>query len=897
MSKYIRTLQVDGKQVDYYSIAEYGKQHGMSFDHFPYSIKILFESLIHHCDGSVITEGDVANFARYDPKRVATIEVPFKPARVLLQDFTGVPCVVDLAAMRSAMHRLGGDPKRINPEQGVDLIIDHSVQVDYFNSPEAFRLNADLEFERNRERYELLRWGQASFDNFSVVPPASGICHQVNLEYLGKVAQLTHNNGQSIAYFDSCVGTDSHTPMINGLGVVGWGVGGIEAEAAMLGQPVGMLAPAVVGVKLHGSLRTGITATDLVLRVTEMLREFGVVGKFVEFFGAGLQAMSVPDRATISNMAPEYGATVGYFPIDNRTLEYMYQTGRSEQHIALVEAYSRAQGVYRSDESIDPHFEASLELDLESVEPAVAGPKRPQDRISLHHVPREWHALLGKPIAERGYALTENERVKSATLTLHNGQKATLHHGNVVIAAITSCTNTSNPSVLIAAGLLAKAAVERGLTHKPWVKTSFAPGSVVVTDYLKRAGLMPYLERLGFYLVGYGCTTCIGNSGPLPAEIDSAVREHDLIVAGVLSGNRNFEGRVNPLTRANFLTSPPLVVAYALAGTVAINIASDPLGNDTHGAPVYLKDIWPQQNELDAAIKQALNRTEFIKSYQNLENSNSEWNSIKLSSTEMYAWDRESTYIQQPPFFDDMPQHAPGISSIEQAHVLVWAGDSVTTDHISPAGAIDPDSPAGHYLLSLGIDRNHFNSYGSRRGNDKIMARGTFANIRFRNLLTPEIEGSSTIYHPSGEQCDIFTASERYRADGIPTIILAGKDYGMGSSRDWAAKGPYLLGVRAVIAESFERIHRSNLIGMGILPLQFSAGQSARSLGLHATERYTITLPQEVRPQQMIEVIADNGNDTIAFQVHCRIDSPIEREYYVHGGILQYVLRRFLGNA
>ena len=892
--QYMKDLSVGKRTYGYYDLARFAQVHGVA-DSLPNSVKILMESLLHHVNGREITEAHIANMARYNPQEVGDIEFPFKPARVLLQDFTGVPCVVDLAAMRSAMAAFGGDPRRINPEQGVDLVIDHSIQVDHFNSSQAALLNAELEFQRNRERYELLRWGQASFDNFSVIPPASGICHQVNLEYIGKVVQTSLQQGQQIAYFDSCVGTDSHTPMINGLGVVGFGVGGIEAEAAMLGQPIGMLAPSVVGVKLTGALQAGITATDLVLRITEMLRAFGVVGKFVEFYGQGLSAMSVPDRATISNMAPEYGATVGYFPVDARTLEYMYDTGRDQEGIALVEAYCRAQGVFRDDDSADPQFESSMELDLGSVEPSMAGPKRPQDRVPLTHLKEEWQNMLTAPVGARGYNLSQEARAQEVSVSLADGQKVALSHGAVVIAAITSCTNTSNPSVLVGAGLLAKRAVELGLQRKPWVKTSFAPGSVVVTEYLQRTGLMTYLEQVGFYLVGYGCTTCIGNSGPLPEEIAQAVVENDLIVAGVLSGNRNFEGRVNPHTKANFLASPPLVVAYALAGTVALDITRDPIGQSADGRDIFLRDLWPEEDTLRAVVKKALNREEYIKSYAGLEQSNDEWNAITLKSNETYEWSADSSYIQHPPFFKNMPKEAPGIAPIDNARVLVRAGDSITTDHISPAGAIDPQSVAGKYLLAQGIDRAHFNSYGSRRGNDEVMARGTFANIRFRNLLTPQHEGSHTIYFPDNEQTDIYSAAQKYIASGTPTIVLAGKDYGMGSSRDWAAKGPFLLGIKAVIAVSYERIHRSNLIGMGILPLQFVEGQSADTLGLDGSERFCIPVDDglAVKASVTVRAVRDDGSE-VCFEALCRIDSPIEVAYYKHGGILQFVLRKFL---
>ncbi len=889
----LRQLEAD-RGYRYYSLAALQEERQISLDRLPYSIKILLESLLHHCNGREITTEHVDRMLQYDPLQVPKIEFPFRPARVLLQDFTGVPCVVDLAAMRSAVQRVGGDAARINPALPVDLVIDHSVQVDHFNSPQAFHQNASLEFKRNRERYELLRWGQKAFHNFRVVPPASGICHQVNLEYLGKVVQQEADNQLPIAYLDSCVGTDSHTPMINGLGILGWGVGGIEAEAAMLGQPIFMLAPAVVGVKIHGALRPGITATDLVLRITQMLRQHGVVGKFVEFCGSGLSAMSVPDRATISNMAPEYGATVGYFPVDERTLEYMHATGRSQSQIELVRAYTQAQGLFRNSMSPEPRFETLLELNLEEVESSIAGPKRPQDRVSISKVSENWQYLLGAPLKERGFALTAPEQQAQGLLNLKDGSY-TLTHGSVVIAAITSCTNTSNPSVLIAAGLLAKRALECGLRTKPWVKTSFAPGSMVVTEYLQRTGLMRYLEELGYYLVGYGCTTCIGNSGPLPSEIAKIVEEQKLVVAGVLSGNRNFEGRINPHTRANYLASPPLVVAYGLAGTINIDLTQQPLGTNDRGEAIYLHDIWPDEAELQRVTQEALNREAFIESYNNLENANPQWNSIKLDDAPIYRWRDESSYIQEPPFFQEMALQAGSITPIKDARVLVVAGDSVTTDHISPAGAIDPKSPAGRFLQAHGVTYEEFNSYGSRRGNDKIMSRGTFANIRFRNLLTPEIEGGYTRYFPSDEVLDIFEAAQRYKAEEIPTIVLAGQDYGMGSSRDWAAKGPYLLGIKAVIAVSYERIHRSNLVGMGILPLQFMEGDNCERLGLDGTEHYHVAVDEHLLPGSKIAVtVSANGRSPHTFDTLCRIDSPIEVKYYRHGGILQYVLRKFM---
>ncbi len=883
--------------VEYYSLARLENAGFSGLTRMPVSIRVLAESVVRNVNGQEVTDEHVERFSGYDTKKPGELEIPFTPARVLLQDFTGVPCVVDLAAMRSAMARLGGDPARINPQQPVNLVIDHSVQVDVFNTPDALKQNAEMEFARNGERYEFLRWGQGAFENFEVVPPASGICHQVNLEYLGKVVQSAKGSapGSRLAYFDSLVGTDSHTPMINGLGVVGWGVGGIEAEAAMLGQPIYMLAPGVVGVKLSGELQPGITATDLVLVITELLRSHGVVGRFVEFFGSGLSKMTVPDRATISNMAPEYGATVGYFPVDDQTLQYLYATGRPEELIDLVERYSKEQGVFRTDDTPDPEYQEVVELDLSTVEPSMAGPKRPQDRIAIRELKKSWNLTLRAPIEERGFALGDEEAQKSVEVEYYDGTRGPLRNGDVVIAAITSCTNTSNPSVLMGAGLLAKKAVEAGLVTKPWVKTSFAPGSMVVTEYLVRAGLMPYLEKLGFYLVGYGCTTCIGNSGPIPENISSGIVEGDLVAAGVLSGNRNFEGRINPHTKANFLASPPLVVAYALAGTVNIDLTNEPIGTDSDGKPVHLSDIWPDDDELAEFVTKALDREAFIESYNGLEESNPQWNSIPVSSSELYPWDEKSTYVQEPPFFTDMGMDLEPIEPIEGARVLVVAGDSTTTDHISPAGAIDPDSPAGKYLLENGVEVKDFNSYGSRRGNDRIMTRGTFANIRFRNRLADGAEGSATTHVPSGDSMDIYSASLRYKQEGVPTIVLGGQDYGMGSSRDWAAKGTYLLGVRAVIAESFERIHRSNLVGMGVLPLQFREGESATSLGLAGSEAFTIAIDENVRPRQDLEVTAtaeDGSKKT--FTVVCRMDSPVEIDYYRNGGILQTVLRRFL---
>jgi len=880
---------------DFFSLSEFAGNGFDSVRRFPFSIRVLMESILRNEDGFEVTKDHVDAIGRYNPAAPEEVELPFKPARVLLQDFTGVPSVVDLAAMRSAMARLGGDPAMINPKLPVNLVIDHSVQVDFFNSSDALRRNAQLEFERNRERYEFLRWGQGAFENFSVVPPASGICHQVNLEYLGKVVQIRDDADGRVGYFDSLVGTDSHTPMINGLGVVGWGVGGIEAEAAMLGQPLYVLAPAVVGVKLSGRLKPGITATDLVLRITEMLRAHGVVGKFVEFFGNGLSEMTVPDRATISNMAPEYGATMGYFPVDRQTLDYMWSTGRSEELIRTVEDYMTEQEMFRTDATPDPEFQTVLELNLSEVDASIAGPKRPQDRIELRSVKEQWNELLSTPVENRGYGLDENGMARRAEITLDDGSKKMLSHGDVVIAAITSCTNTSNPSVLLGAGLLAKNAIDRGLGRKPWIKTSFAPGSMVVTEYLQRTGLMEYLEKAGFYLVGYGCTTCIGNSGPVPENVARGIEEGDLVVAGVLSGNRNFEGRINPHTKANFLMSPPLVVAYALAGTVDIDLTTEPLGTGSDGKPVYLHEIWPSAEELQNFVKQALDREAFIASYSGLEDSNEEWNAIPASNDAIYRWDDTSSYIQEPPFFSEMGLEVEPIRSINDARVLVMAGDSITTDHISPAGAIAPDSPAGDFLRENGVDRKDFNSYGSRRGNDRIMTRGTFANIRFRNLMAPGTEGSVTTHVPSGERMSIFDAADRYKNDGVDTIVLAGKDYGMGSSRDWAAKGVQLLGVRAVIAESYERIHRSNLVGMGVLPLQFAEGESFKTLGLDGTEAYSIDIDDALKPRQTVTVRVTRVDGTkVIFSTMCRIDTPVEVEYYRNGGILHTVLRKFV---
>ncbi|MFZ5919053.1 MAG: aconitate hydratase AcnA [Chloroflexota bacterium] len=867
----------------------------------PYSIKVLLEALLRRCDGQLITPEDVAALARW-PTGASAQEIAFMPARVLLQDFTGVPAVVDLAALRSAMARLGGDPARINPLVPVDLVVDHSVQIDTFGSAYALFYNAEREFERNRERYEFLRWGQQAFDNFSVVPPSTGIVHQVNLEYLAQVVRTQRVNGQTIALPDSLVGTDSHTTMINGLGVLGWGVGGIEAEAVMLGQPYFMLAPQVIGFRLSGALPEGATATDLVLTATQMLRQKGVVGKFVEYFGPGVSRLSLADRATLANMAPEYGATMGFFPVDEETLRYLRATGRDEALVELVERYTKEQGLFLSRSAPDPIYSDTLELDMSTVEPSLAGPKRPQDRVALGEMKTVFQAALQAPTAQRGFALTETALGRTA-IVQQDGTAVTLTHGAVVIAAITSCTNTSNPSVMIGAGLLAKKAVERGLAVKPHVKTSLAPGSRVVEDYLKAAGLLPYLEALRFHIVGFGCTTCIGNSGPLPQAVAEAVRENDLVVAAVLSGNRNFEGRINPLTQANYLASPPLVVAYALAGRVDIDLTREPLGHDPNGQPVYLRDIWPTQQEIQAEITRALDAEMFRRQYATATTGNETWNAIAVPEGDLYAWDAASTYIQEPPFFQDMALEPSPLADISGARVLALLGDSVTTDHISPAGAIPADSPAGQYLVERGVAQRDFNSFGSRRGNHQVMMRGTFGNIRLKNLLLPGTEGGLTRHlpfdcaqdEPSGEQMSIYDAAMRYRAEGTPLIIIAGKEYGAGSSRDWAAKGALLLGVRAVLAASYERIHRSNLIGMGVLPLQFRPGESVASLGLSGHEVFDIEGVTELSPGKVVTVRArtENGEETV-FEAIARIDSPVEVEYYRHGGILHMVLRHML---
>ncbi len=851
-------------------------------DALPYSVKVLLESVLRNHDGHTISDEDVQALAGYDASKVGDTEIAFRPGRVVLQDFTGVPAVVDLAAMRSAIVRITGDEPTaglVNPQVQSDLVIDHSVQVDEFNSPLALLINSEREFERNQERYEFLKWGQQAFSNFQVVPPATGIVHQVNLEYLAKV--VWDEGGR--LYPDSLVGTDSHTTMINGLGVLGWGVGGIEAEAAMVGQPIYMLVPEVVGFRLSGSLSEGATATDLVLRVVEMLRAHGVVGKFVEFFGPGLTNMPLANRATLANMAPEYGATVGFFPVDEQTTRYLRLTGRDDDLVETVEQYYKLQGMWR-DDSRDITYSSTLELDMGTVEPALAGPKRPQDRVDLSAMKAEWQTGLGTTFADRG---------KDAVPVQIEDGDFDLTTGDVVIAAITSCTNTSNPDVMVGAGLVARNARRRGLTRKPWVKTSFAPGSKVVTEYLDAAGLTPDLEALGFFLVGYGCTTCIGNSGPLRPEISAAVHDGNLVVTSVLSGNRNFEGRISPDVRANYLASPPLVVAYAIAGTVDIDLTSEPLGTDDAGEPVYLRDIWPTQDEIDSIVAESVTSDQFARQYSNVFEGSGEWKAIEVSGGALFDWKDDSTYIQEPPFFFDLGAEARPISAIKGARVLLKLGDSITTDHISPAGSIGPDTPAGEFLTESGVERRLFNSYGSRRGNDRVMTRGTFANIRIRNELAPGTEGGFTTDFTDGVVKTVYEASLSYEQTGIPLIVIGGKDYGMGSSRDWAAKGTFELGIKAVITDSYERIHRSNLVMMGVLPLTFLPGSNAETFGLDGTETYDIAVDDALEPRQEITVTATHPNgNVVEFQTIARVDTPIEVEYLRHGGILHMVLRR-----
>jgi aconitate hydratase len=863
-------------------------------DRLPFSIKVLLEAVLRNVDDELVTEDDVRNLAAWNAAAPRDVELPYMPARVILQDFTGVPAVVDLASMRGAVKRLGGDPRRINPLVPVDLVVDHSVQVDVFASPQALKRNAEIEFERNGERYEFLRWGQKAFGNFRVVPPATGIVHQVNLEFLAQVVMQKADEGQATVFPDTLVGTDSHTTMINGLGVLGWGVGGIEAEAVMLGQPLYMVTPQVVGFKLTGGLREGVTATDLVLTVTQMLRKKGVVEKFVEFYGPGLGQMSLADRATIANMAPEYGATCGFFPVDGETLQYLRRTGRDEALVDLVERYCKEQGLFRTERAPDPVFTDTLELDLATVEPSLAGPKRPQDRVALSRMKAAFRQALTAPVKERGFGLAAEDLSRKASLTMR-GETTEISHGSVVIAAITSCTNTSNPSVMLGAGLLARKAVARGLKVKPHVKTSLAPGSKVVTEYLSKSGLMPDLEALGFHLVGYGCTTCIGNSGPLPDAVHTAVNEGKLVASAVLSGNRNFEGRINPDVKANYLASPPLVVAYALAGTTDVDLATEPIGTDAQGRPVRLSEIWPTQREV-AALEAAIGGEMFKKTYANVFDGNATWNAIAGVEGDLFAFREDSTYIQDPPFFQGLTLQPAPVGDIRGARILAVLGDSVTTDHISPAGDIPESGPAGRYLKSKGVAKKDFNSYGSRRGNDRVMVRGTFANIRLKNLMVAGVEGGVTLHVPSGDRMDIYDAAERYRGEGTPLLVVAGKEYGSGSSRDWAAKGTLLLGVRAVIAESYERIHRSNLVGMGVLPLQFRTGQNAETLGLTGQEELQIAgLSGEIRPRQELTVeMRRPGGAVSSFTVATRLDTPVEINYYRNGGILHTVLRKML---
>jgi aconitate hydratase len=893
------TFSIGDRQVGIYRLAKLEEAGLTTVAALPYSIRVLLESVLRNCDGYQVTEDDVRNLAGWQPVSRPATNVPLKPARVVLQDFTGVPAVVDLAAMRSAMKRLGGDPTRINPLVPVDLVIDHSVQVDRFGSSEALGQNVALEFQRNRERYEFLRWGQKAFRNFRVVPPAVGIIHQVNLEFLAKCVFVGSDAAGPVAFPDTLVGTDSHTTMINGLGVVGWGVGGIEAEAVMLGQPLYMLAPEVIGFELSGGLPAGATPTDLVLTVTQILRKEGVVDKFVEFFGPALAGMKVADRALVANMAPEYGATMGFFPIDEQTLAYLRETGRTADEIDLVERYTKEQQLFRSlasaaDGSYAPHYTKVLRLDLATVEPSLAGPKRPQDRLPLGEVQQSFRQSLRLPAKERGFALTD-EQVSQTAQVEGDG---TIRHGAVVIASITSCTNTSNPEVMLTAGLLARKAVERGLKVKSHVKTSLSPGSRVVTDYLKEAGLDKPLVALGFHTVGYGCMTCIGNSGPLTETVARAVNQGQIVAAAVLSGNRNFEGRINPLVKANYLASPPLVVAYALAGTVDVDLTRDPLGMDADGRPVYLKDLWPSAAEIAAAVTQAVRPAMFRQRYANAFTANETWNQITVSESELFPWDPQSTYIQEPPFLSEVGAEPKPIRPIRGARVLAALGDSVTTDHISPAGSIAGDSPAGKYLMEHGVARVDFNSYGSRRGNDRVMVRGTFANIRIRNQLAPGSEGGVTRHLPDGQLMPIYDAAVKYKAEGVPLLVLAGAEYGTGSSRDWAAKGPFLLGVRAVLASSFERIHRSNLVGMGILPLQFPAGQSWETLGLTGEETFDIAdLSDALAPGSQLTVRATAADGSAKeFPVLVRIDTPVELDYYRNGGILQTVLQKLRGD-
>lgn len=888
-------LAVGSRDYSYFSLKALEEQGLADISRLPYSIKVLLEAAVRQFDGHAITEEHVKQIAGAEGSDNSK-EIPFIPARIVLQDFTGVPVVVDLAAMRDTTKRAGGDPKRINPLVPVDLVIDHSVMVDAFGSKDAAEINVDVEFKRNEERYRFLRWAQTAFNNFRAVPPATGIIHQVNLEYLASVAATKEIDGETFVYPDSLVGTDSHTTMINGLGIVGFGVGGIEAEAGMLGQPLYFVKPEVIGFKLTGTLPEGSTATDLALTVTQILRKKGVVGKFVEYYGPGVSSMSLADRAVVANMSPEYGATVGFFPVDDETLNYLRLTGRSEEQIALVEAYYKAQGMFHTEGSPDPVFSDTLELDLSTVVPSLAGPKRPQDRVELSAMKEAYNTIARTPVEKGGFGLSDAKLAESVKLEYADGQTAALKNGAVVIASITSCTNTSNPSVMLAAGLVAKKAVERGLAKPAYVKSSLTPGSQVVTEYLQKADLLDSLEALGFHVTGYGCATCIGNSGPLPEEVGKAIADSDLTVAAVLSGNRNFEGRVHAQVKANYLASPPLVVAYALAGTVDIDLTKDPIGYGKNNEPVYLKDIWPTSREIQEASLTAVNPEVYREKYKDVFRANERWNKIAVPEGELYEWDTNSTYIQEPPFFADLGSEPGDIADIRGAKTLALLGDSVTTDHISPAGNIKADSPAGKYLIEHGVKREDFNSYGSRRGNHEVMMRGTFANIRIRNQVAPGTEGGVTTYLPTGEVTSIYDASMKYQENNIPLVVIAGKEYGTGSSRDWAAKGTFLLGVKAVIAESFERIHRSNLVGMGVLPLQFAGGESWKSLGITGTETFDITgLSNDIQPGQTIKVTATRQDgSSFQFDAIVRLDSAVDVDYYRNSGILQTVLRQII---
>ncbi|MBI4339439.1 MAG: aconitate hydratase AcnA [Chloroflexi bacterium] len=894
------TLKTSEGDLTYYRLGRLEDMGVAALGRMPFCIRIVLESLLRNVDGTLVTEEDVLSVARWDPRNMPRKEVPFMPSRVLMQDLTGVPAIVDLASMRSAMQRLGGDPRRVNPLVPVDLVIDHSVQVDYFGTSNSFSLNVAREYERNTERYGLLRWAQQAFQNTRIVPPGTGICHQVNLEYLSSVVSIRKKGRSNVALPDTLVGMDSHTTRVNGLGVLGWGVGGIEAEAVMVGQPYYMLMPPVVGVKLTGALRDGVTATDLVLTVTQMLRRHGVVNKFVEFYGPGMERLPVADRATISNMCPEYGATAGLFPVDDETLSYLRGTGRDPRHVRMVEEYCKAQNLFHTEGAPEPEYNERLELDMSTVEASLAGPSRPQDRVALGGMKSAFQASLAGAFKKTGPAGTGSATAVAGRpgvpITIGN-QEVALDHGSVIIAAITSCTNTSNPSVMIGAGLLAKNAVERGLDSKPWVKTSMAPGSQVVDDYLEKSGLLPYLEALGFHIVGHGCTSCIGNSGPLPEVVANAVNQYDIVSAAVISGNRNFEARVHPNVKANYLASPMLVVAFAIAGRVDIDLDKDPLGHDPNGQPVYLRDIWPSQELIKSTVTSSLNPSMFKRRYAAVFEGDERWRNLPVPSGDLYAWDTASTYVKELPIFEDFPASPAPHKDIAGARVLAALGDSVTTDHISPAGDIDLNSPAGQYLQSRGIQKRDFNTYGARRGNDEVLTRGTFANIRLKNALVPGgKEGWYTLHLPDKRETSIYEASMQYQKDGVPLIILGGKEYGSGSSRDWAAKGPHLLGVKAVIVESFERIHRTNLIGMGVLPMTFMDGQSRASLGLTGYESYDIRgIAGDLRPGVAMDVTATREDGTkVAFKALARLDTPVEVEVYRHGGVLQYVVRQML---